>query len=64
MVHTALLDKAESLNVDCMVEIFDHLGQFPIHFLDFLWVGGPTDRSRCDHQQLPDLEQRHLLPLT
>ena len=47
-----------------MVEVLDHLGQLFVHFFDLLWVGRPTNRSRCDYQYIPTLEHDHLLPLT
>ena len=47
-----------------MVEVLDHLGQLFVHFFDLLWVGRPTNRSRCDYQCFPTLEHDHLLPLT
>jgi len=48
-----------------MVEVFNHPGQFSVHVFDPLWVGAPSDRSRCDRQYLPTPENdRLILPLT
>ena len=47
-----------------MVEVLNHLGQLFVHFFDLLWVGRPTNRSRCDRQHMSTEEHDSLLPLT
>ena len=57
-VLTSLLDPSESLNVHCTIEVFDHLGQFPLHFFDRARVDQSVDRSRWAHQNNRGLERR------
>ena len=49
---TSLLDSSEGFNINCTIEVFDHLGQVSLHAFDRPLVGQPTDRSRWGRQYL------------
>ena len=50
---TSLPDSSKGLNIHCTVEVFDHLGQVPLHFFNRAWVDQRTNSSRCNHKLMP-----------
>ena len=64
IVLTIPFGQPERLNIHCMIEALNHIGQLFVHFFNLLWVGRPTNRSRCDHQCLSNPEHDRLVPLT
>ena len=63
-MFTSYFGYPECLDIYCMAEVLNHFAQFSVHIFDLLWVGRPTNRSRCDHQCLQTPEYDRLLPLT